>query len=112
MTALLTLLSALPPAVIRVWATPGNRRTSWAICSARLVVAAIEIGQLDVNDRVVDALIGAAAGGHQGVGDAGQPAEILGDLLGQVGGGGDGRSLRRADEDVVLRLIVLRHEVL
>src|ERR1017187_3790587 len=42
MTALLTLLSALPPAVIRGCATPGSRRISWAICSARLVVAAIE----------------------------------------------------------------------
>src|ERR1019366_361018 len=53
MTALLTLLSALPPAVSRVCATPGNLRTSCAICSARLVVAAME-GPSGVRMRTLD----------------------------------------------------------
>ena len=57
-------------------------------------------------------LIGAAAGGHQRVRDAGQPADLLRDALRHVGGGGERRAFRRADQDVVLRLIVLRQEVL
>src|ERR1035437_101579 len=75
-------------------------------------LALVDIGQLDVDDGAVDALIGASAGGHQGVRHTGQLADILRDLLRQVGGGGDRRSLRSAYEDVVLRLIVLRQEVL
>ena len=74
--------------------------------------ALIDVGELDVDGGVVDALIGAAAGGHQGVGDAGQSADLVRDALREVGGGGDRGAFGSADEDVVLRLIVLRQEVL
>src|SRR6516225_2927971 len=43
MEALFTDLSALPPAVIRVWETPGRPRTSCAMRSATLVVAARDV---------------------------------------------------------------------
>ena len=78
----------------------------WVIC------ALIDVGQLHVDGGVVDALIGAAAGGHQRVGDAGQAADVLRDALGEVGGGGERGAFGSADQDVVLRLIVLRQEVL
>ena len=45
--------------------------------------ALIDIGQLDVDGGVVDALIGAAARRHQRVRHAGQAADLLCDALGQ-----------------------------
>src|SRR4051794_32389372 len=43
MEALLTERSALPPAVVSVWATPGRARMSCAILSATLVVVGSEL---------------------------------------------------------------------
>ena len=63
-------------------------------------------------DAVLTLLSALAARRHQGVRHAGQRADIASDPLGQVGGGGQRRAFGRADEHVVLRLVVLRQEVL
>ena len=61
---------------------------------------------------VVDRFVGAAAGGHERVLHAGEAADILRDALGEGGGGGQRSAFRVRHQDVVLRLIVLREEVL